>query len=275
MMPVKKGLLAEFHDTPISTNRFRQRLYKWREGLMKPTRRLVRGEGGRMTKERVRAPVDPETVKRIDASLEYLEQFTDADGNMPLHIAEVFRLTFDDFIKASTKGNFSATIDSSTLGEIKRIMSNNLRRELNSVDPRMGLINRDMSFWLILKEQAEKGITRQVGKSPPMLKRGVGPLIIAGGAGAMGVGGGMMTGAGALVVTGVLGSKVADVVNTPAFAFASAKLKTQLADAIMTGNLDHVSTVLARITAVMQGNRPNDPPLPPGHTRRSQAHLAP
>jgi len=131
----------------------------------------------------------------------------------------------------------------------KREATSAIRDQLNQAVPELGAINKEWSFWKNLDDVLGQTLKRTqphgVGIGQ-MMAEGAGQVV----GGALGATQGVATGVGSAFAVGKLAAMARQVFTSPRWQFVDAKLRNQLADAIVNNNVDNVASALVRISAV-------------------------
>lgn len=134
----------------------------------------------------------------------------------------------------------------------KKEATDAIREQLASTTPDLARVNKELSFWLGVKEVLHETIARSAAESGTMVKSGVEAVGRIGGGLAFSPTGVLGTIGGAFAI-GKLAKAAHGVLTNPRWRMVDARLRHQLADAIVNDKLQDVSTVLARIAAVQAG----------------------
>lgn len=129
---------------------------------------------------------------------------------------------------------------------------NGVRNALESLDPKIGPANQEISFWLNVNKIIEKSSNRAQAPSS-----GMGGAVI----GAMTQVGGQAS-TGGVLGAAVIGRYVQRAMRSPGWRFASANVKDALANAILSNNLARVGQITGQIasgaTAMMTSHGDNE-----------------
>lgn len=135
----------------------------------------------------------------------------------------------------------------------KRTATSAIRSLLDADVPELAALNKEFSFWKDVDSVLRQTIQRTQAQGPSLLGRvreGAGQVagsVIGGMAG-----GPVGAGVGA-VLTGQLAKAAHAAFTSPRWRLVSARLKSQFADALASGNTERISTALGRISAVTGG----------------------
>lgn len=135
-----------------------------------------------------------------------------------------------------------------TEAEIKRDGANAIRQLLNEEVPDLAAINKEYSFWKSLDDVLTQTMKRTQPQGPGLLKtaaEAAGQVV----GGAAGMTHGPAGAVGGAYALGKLSKMAQSVFTSPQWRLADAKVRDQLADAIMSGKLTNLTTLFGRISA--------------------------
>jgi hypothetical protein len=145
---------------------------------------------------------------------------------MSIEAIRSYRQVLDAAIKGAGKGFGFNPQDKAVLGAQKE-MANAIRNELSKQFPNIGSINKELTFWLRLKDVLSATAERRTGQATPL-----GEKIMAGAGAAGGLATGGVQGAAA---TAWLMSQLTKLTGSTAWKTTSAKIKLDLAEALAKG----------------------------------------
>lgn len=175
--------------------------------------------------------INDEAIIRIQKVQDILNQYR---NSLSLEELRAIRRAFDSEV-AKSKGFFK-TLDEGSLLDIKKTASNEIRGILAQSEPDLALLNKEYNFWSNFDEVVSATNLRKKGQT------GIGPIITTAGA--------VMTGRGPvdMAARGAAVSAINSALQSPGWKLASARVRSNLADAIASGNSDAVLKSAESIT---------------------------
>jgi hypothetical protein len=131
----------------------------------------------------------------------------------------------------------------------KREGAGAIRELLAAEVPDLAAINKEWSFWKNLDDVVTQTLQRTQPQGPG-LGQAVAKSGLAAAGAAVGAPSGVLPAAGGAVLAGQLGGMIRAAVTSPRWRLVDARLRNQLADALMTGKPQAITTALGQITAV-------------------------
>lgn len=199
--------------------------------------------------------LDKRAVRQIESLQETLKEHGDT---MTVDQLVAVRRVWDDVVAQAggfahrAPGGIGIPLKDATEAWAKRKATTAIRQLLDAEVPELTALNKEFAFWKSLDDVLTQTMRRTAPQGPGLKSiaaEGAGRL-----AGAITSGGGAVSTVGNIWVLGKLVKLVDQAFASPRWQFATARMKDDLADAIVNGKLDKAASVLARVTAV-QGSK--------------------
>lgn len=237
--------ISRSYDAPVELQSVRDKLNAMKAGTYNDVK-----VPGRVGTER--AVHNPTKLAQIDKVESLLDQYGDT---MTAEQAHAVRKSWDEVIaraggfdEKAGSGAYGVSLADWSEANVKRPLSNALRRELQKSVPDLRAINKEYGFWKDLEDVVKGTKTRKVGQQGGLSGkvaaagvRGAGAVV---GYGSGGGGIGAVTGA---LVAGELAERFTRLTTSPKWRLQSAAVKTRLADALASGSRDQIATVVGQM----------------------------
>lgn len=194
---------------------------------------------------------DPRKQVQVDKVRAILDEYGDT---MTTEQAVALRRTWDDTVARAggfdeKAGNqFGVTLDDATEAGVKRPIAGALRKELASAHPDVAALNKEFKFWADLDDVSSATQTRRVGQKRNLTRTIMRGAVMGGGMAS----GGSITGS---ILAGEAAARAETLFASPKWNLVSAKVKNQLAEALMSRNPERVGSALGRASAALAAQR--------------------